>query len=63
MTQIELSSIATVESGKIFHGCPPLALGAQMRLRFSTVIMGDSHPASSHLGRILGFKPNYLGIM
>jgi len=34
-----------------------------MRLRFSSVIMGDSRPASSHLGRILGFKPNYAGIL
>jgi hypothetical protein len=32
-----------------------------MRLRFSTAIMGDSRPTSSHLGRILGFKPNYAG--
>src|SRR5215831_18847185 len=50
-----------VQSGKVFHGCPPLALGALTRPRFSTVIMGDSRPTSSNQCRILRLKPNYAG--
>src|ERR1700682_1609287 len=49
-----------VESGKVFHGCPPLALGARKRPRISTVILGDSRPPRSQ-SRILRLKPNYAG--
>jgi hypothetical protein len=47
-----------VKSGEVFHGCPPLALGARKRPRISTVILGDSRPPRSQ-SRILRRKPNY----
>src|SRR5215813_11942460 len=36
-----------VESGKVFHGCPPLALGARTRPRISTVILGTATPRAA----------------
>ena len=49
-----------VQSSKIFHGRPPLALGAHPRPRISTVILGDSRFLRISRRKYMR-KPNYAG--